>query len=315
MKLTQLRDLVAIVEHGSLRAAARQLDIAQPLLTRSVRSLEKDLGVTLFDRQALGMTLTPAGKLFHQRASVIVNEARRARDELTQVLGEGLGAGTLVAGLSIMPHAGLLPGALPGFRRRYPNVRLQLIEGLFPDLESRLREGSVDFYLGAAPRLLPAPGLLVETLFSNTRAVVGRKGHPLSKAGSLKELASAEWATPSIDYNASEDLARLFELCGLPPPKVALQAGSAFSLMVALAQTDLLAMLPRQWEDFPLTADALQVIPVKEVLPAPDIVLIRRPDLPLTPAGEHLVDLMLRFAPAKAAQAGRGAGPRPLRTP
>lgn len=57
------------------------------------------------------------------------------------------------------------------------------------------------------------------------------------------------------------------------------------------------ARLPRQWEDFPLTADALQTLPVKEVLPAPDVVLIRRPDLPLTPAGEHLVDLMLRFAP------------------
>ena len=83
----------------------------------------------------------------------------------------------------------------------------------------------------------------------------------------------------------------------LPPPNVILQAGSALSLMVALAQTDLLAMLPRQWEDFPLTADALQIIPVEEVLPAPDVVLIRRPDLPLTPAGEHLVDLMLRFAP------------------
>jgi len=300
MKLTQLRDLVAIVEHGSLRAAARQLDIAQPLLTRSVRALEKDLGVVLFDRQALGMTLTPAGRVFHQRACVIVNEARRARDELSQVLGEG--QGTLVAGLSIMPHAGLLPGALPGFRRRYPNVRLQLIEGLFPDLESRLREGSVDFYMGAAPRLQPAPGLVVEHLFHNTRAVVGRKGHPLSKAGSLKELAGADWATTSIDYDASEDLVRLFGRYELPAPKVALQAGSALSLMVALAQTDLLAMLPRQWGDFPLTADALQVIPVMEVLPAPDIVLIRRPDLPLTPAGEHLVDLMLRSAPTDSAR-------------
>lgn len=301
MKLTQLRDLVAIVEHGSLRAAARQLDIAQPLLTRSVRALEKDLGVTLFERQASGMILTPAGRAFHQRASAIVNEVRRARDELTQIQGEGLG--TLVAGLSIMPHAGLLPGALPVFRRRYPNVRLQLIEGLFPDLEGRLRDGSVDFYLGAAPRLQPAPGLVVETLFSNTRAVVGRKGHPLADAGSLTELASAEWATTSIDYNASEDLVRLFERHGLPAPRVVLQAGSALSLMVALAQTDMLAMLPRQWEDFPLTADTLQVITVSERLPAPDIVLIRRNDLPLTPAGEHLVDLMLRFAPTEQSRA------------
>lgn len=149
------------------------------------------------------------------------------------------------------------------------------------------------------PWLQPAPGLVMEILFSNTRAVVGRKGHPMAQAGSLKELASAEWATTSIDYNANEDLSRLFARHDLPPPKVALQAGSALSLMVALSETDLLAMLPRQWADFPLTAGTLHVIPVREHLPAPDIVLIRRPDLPLTPAGEHLVDLMLRSAPGQ----------------
>lgn len=297
MKLSQLRDIVAIVEHGSLRAAARHLDIAQPLLTRSVRELERELGTPLFERDAKGMTLTPAGVLFHRRASVIVNEARRAQEELRQL--EGDGEGTVVAGLSIMPHTGLLPRALAPFRRRYPKVRLQLIEGLFPALESRLREGSVDFYMGASPQLPPAPGLLLQKLFSNHRAVFCRQGHPLAHATSLRELLVAEWATPSIDYNASLDLANLFALHGLPGPPVALQAGGALSMMVTLAETDLLAMLPVQWGDFTLFAGALQRIPVQEVLPAPDIVLIRRPDLPLTPAAEHLVDLMLRSAPSR----------------
>lgn len=295
MKLAQLRDIVAIVEHGSLRAAARHLDMAQPLLTRSVRALEKSLGVPLFDRGAKGMTLTAAGRLFHHRASNIVNDVRRARDELSQVQGNG--QGTLVAGLSIMPHVGMLPAALPAFRRRYPHVQLQLIEGLFPALEVGLRLGSVDFYLGATPYEPPAPGLLQEKLFSNLRAIVGRKGHPLSNAASLRQLAKADWATPSIDYKAEDDLARLFARYRLPAPHVAVQASSALSLLVALSETDLLAMVPLQWADFPITAGALRVIRVKEKLPAPDIVLIRRPDLPLTPAAEHLVDLMLRAAP------------------
>jgi len=67
MKLNQLRDMLAIVERGSLRAAARHLDLAQPALTRSIRSLEKDLGTTLFEREAKGMVLTAAGQLFYQR--------------------------------------------------------------------------------------------------------------------------------------------------------------------------------------------------------------------------------------------------------
>jgi DNA-binding transcriptional LysR family regulator len=52
MKLTQMRDVVAIAERGSLRAAARHLRLAQPALTRSVQELERELGVPLFERRA-----------------------------------------------------------------------------------------------------------------------------------------------------------------------------------------------------------------------------------------------------------------------
>ncbi|MDB5897860.1 MAG: LysR family transcriptional regulator [Ramlibacter sp.] len=298
MKLEQLSHLTAIVEHRSLRAAARRLGVPQPALTRSIRALEKELGATLFLREASGMVLTEAGRRFHVRASAIVHEAQRARDELAQHSGEA--SGNVVVGLSIMPHVGMLPHVLEPFRARYPHVRLQLIEGLFPDIESQLREGILDFYLGAAPREAPAPGLVVQHLFDNTRAVVCRKNHPLGRSRSLKSLGDAQWATTAVDYNAEEDLARVFAALGLPSPEVLLQARTAMSLMVALAHSDLLAMLPVQWGEFPLTKDALQLIPVREPLPAPPIVCIRRPDLPLTPAAEHFLDLLLRHQPQEA---------------
>ncbi len=299
MKLDQLNDLVAIVEHGSLRAASRHRESPEPALSKSIRALERELGVVLFEREAKGMSLTPLGRLFHQRASGIVNDLRRARDELAQAHGDE--SGQLVAGLSIMPHVGLLPHALPIFRQRYPKVRLELIEGLFPELETRLRNGGLDFYLGAAPRLPPAPGLRSALLFENTRAVVARRGHPLTNVRSLKALADAEWATTSIDYNAEDDLLRLFASHGLAAPRVMLKTRSALSLMVGLAHSDLVALLPLQWSEFPLTRDALVRIKVRERLPAPPIVLIRRPDLPLTPAAEYFCDVMARFAPVSAA--------------
>lgn len=296
MRLSQMTEMVTIVERGSLRAAARHLGQAQPALTRSVRALEKELGVTLFERDARGMALTAMGKLFHQRASAVVNEVRRAQEEMQQAQGNL--RGSVVAGLSIMPHVGMLPHALPLFRKKYPGVQLRIIEGLYPSIESGLRDGSIDFYLGASPQATPAPGLVSETLFENTRKVVGRKGHPLLGARSLRELAQAEWATTSISYNAAEDLQALFERHRLPPPQIALQANSALTVMVALASTNLLSILPVQWNEFPLTKGVLQTIDVREKLSAPSIVLIRRPDLPLTPAAEHLCDL-LRRGPGK----------------
>lgn len=295
MKLDQLQNLVAIVEHGSLRAAARRLEIPQPALTRSIRSLEKELGSALFLRETTGMVLTAVGRRFHVRASAIVNEARRARDEIAQDSGDD--RGSVVVALSIMPHLGMLPSALRAFRERYPRVQLQLIEGLFPDVESALRNGSIDFYMGAAPRAAPAPGLTMEVLFENRRAVVCRKGHPLAVTHSLKALANADWAITGVDYKAEDDIARLFESHRLPKPRVLLRARSAMSIMVALAHSDLLAMLPVQWEEFPMTRDALQSIRIREVLPAPAIVLVSRPDLPLTPAAEYFCDLLRRYLP------------------
>ena len=294
MKLNQLRDLVAIVERGSLRGASRYLGVAQSGLTRSIRNLEHELGQPMFEREARGMVLTPMGRLFYQRASSAMNELRRADEEIAQAQGGTLG--TVVAGLSIMPHLGMLPGALGPFRQRYPGVTLKIIEGLYPAIEPGLRNGSIDFYIGAASQAAPAPGLISDVLFENTRIVVGRKGHPLASARSLKELSKADWATPSLDVIAAEDLNEVFSRFKLGQPQIRLQANSAMSLLVALAHSDLLTMLPRQWAEFALTQEALQVIPVRERLAAPSIVFLRRGDLPLTPAAEHLSDLLKRYA-------------------
>jgi len=302
LKIDQLQHLLAIAEHGSLRAAARRLGLPQPALTRSVRGLERELGCELFNRAAQGMTLTVQGRQFHERASAVVNELRRAREELAQGLGDE--RGEVVAALSIMPHVGMLPRALPAFRQRYPLVQLQLIEGLFPDVEERLRTGHIDFYMGAAPRQAPAPGLKLQRLFGNVRTVVARQGHPLARVRSLKALAGADWATTAIDHKAEQDLAQLFIDQGLPPPRVQLHARTALSLIAALVSTDLLAMVPVQWEDFAATKAALQPIRVRERLPAPDVVLVTRQGLSLTPAAEHLCDLLLREVP-------RGSGRPP----
>lgn len=296
MKLTQMRDMVAVVERGSLRAAARHLGLAQPALTRSIGALERELGITLFERAARGMVLTPAGKQFHRRASAVTNEVRRAKEDFEQTDGDM--KGTVTVGLSIMPHMGILPEALPVFRRRYPLVRLKIIEGLYPAMEAGLLDGSIDFYLGASPRGEPAGGLVSETLLQNTRTVIGRRGHPLASARSIKELGKAEWATTTIDFDAATDLNELFAKYKMLPPVITLQTHSALSVIVALSSCDLLAILPAQWNEFPLTRDILQVINIKEKLPAPDIVLIRRPDLPLTPAADHFCDLMKRYLPA-----------------
>lgn len=291
MKLTQLRNIVAIAERGSLRAAARHLGLAQPAVSRSLQELERDLGVPLFERRTQGMVLTPIGVSFARRASVILTEVRHAREEVDQLHGGT--TGTVVAALSIIPHIALLPQAINPFRSRYPRIQLQIIEGLYPTVEAGLRDGSIDFYVGPPERALPQD-LLQDKLFDNRRVVLCRKQHPLAAATSLRELTEAEWLTTSITHRDQEELGEVFASYRLPPPRLALRSQSALTLIIALMHSDLLAMLPDQMQSFPITANALVAIPVREALPSRPTVTIRRGGIPLTPAAEFLIDLMRR---------------------
>lgn len=299
MKLNQLRDLVAIAENGGLRAAARQLKLAQPALSRSVHELEREVGAPLFERRTRGMIPTPMGEVLIRRARAVLREVERAGDEVKQLKG-GTG-GKVVAGLSFAAHVALLPKALQPFRDRYPQVQLHLVEGVYPTLEAGLKGGSIDFYVGPQPERTPSPDLIQEKLFDNIRVILGRKGHPLAGARSLRELAGAEWITSSVTFEAEKELGHLFAKHKLPPPRLGFASASILTLMVLLANSDLLAMVPVQWTEFAMTDNWLARIPVKEVLAAPSIVAVRRAGLPLTPAAEFLLDLMRRNVPPRRA--------------
>jgi LysR family transcriptional regulator, regulator of abg operon len=294
VKLAQLQYVAAIAEHGSLRAAARHLGVAQPAFSRSIAELERELGAALFERRARGMIATPLGQAFVRRANAILNDVRRAKDEFEQLKGNALGEITI--GLSIAAHLQLLPGSLKPFRDRHPKVRLHVIEGFYPTLAPGLQDGSVDFYIGPDPGLRLPAALKKETLFSGERAVLCRVKHPLANATSLKALRDGEWITTSITPKAENEIGDVFKRHRLPEPKLVLQSQSALTLLTCLTNSDLLAMAPAQWVDSPIAAQLLRTIPVKEELSDVAIIVVMRRDVPLAPAAGYLLDLMKRTA-------------------
>jgi LysR family transcriptional regulator, regulator of abg operon len=309
VKLHQLRGLVAIADHGSLRAAARHLGAAQPTLTRSLSELERELGAPLFERRPKGMVATPLGQALIRRSIAILNDVQRARDEFEQLRGNAVGSVTI--GLSIVAHLRLLPKALGQFRHEYPRVRLRIIEGFYPTLERGLQDGSVDFYIGPDPDLDLPSSLHKELLFPGRRSVLCRVGHPLATATSLWSLVNAEWITTSITSKAENEIGDLFRQYGLPEPILALQSQSALTLLTCLANSDLLAMTPSHWVESPFARHILTTIPVKEELAAPSIVLVKRADVPLSPAAGFLLALMQRAAGVSGSHAAAPtSGPR-----
>ncbi len=296
MKLHHLRNVVAIVERGSLRAAAKSLGLAQPAMSRSIRELEHELGVTLFERNKFGMILTPAGDIFVRRARGMQAEMERTLDEIEQF--KGADRGSIAVAFSGATLLSLLPAIGDRFHRRFPNIRLKIVERTLPMVETELRDGLVDLYYGPVMPSFADPALTVTLLFENRRIIVGRRDHPLRSATTLQELQGARWVTTPIAIDTDNEVNCVFRDAGMPPPRITMQASSGMCVAVIVATSDLLAPLPQQWIDFINATGILIRIPVRNLPDAMRVCAVRRAGLPLTPAAQYLDDLATRAAAA-----------------
>ena len=294
MKFHQLRDYLAIAEKGSIRAAAKHLGIAQPALSRSIRDLEQEVGTPLLERHPGGAVLTELGKTFARRSGAAYQELRRALEELQQL--QGVMQGEVAICLSSLSHVALVPSTLAPFVRRFPNVKLRIIEGVYPVIERRLLDGTIDFYVGPSPTAGIAAGLRYEKLFENKRAVLARSGHPLRHATSLAELVKGTWITTSITDDPGLEFNDLFIRYGLPLPNLALATESLLTWLLGLTTTDMLAISPQRYLASDLINAQIIQVPVKEAIPGFPIMLIERAAIPLTPAAEYFADLLRRAA-------------------
>lgn len=295
MKLNHLRDILAVAEFGSLRAAGRHLGVAQPAITRSIREIEHELGVSLFERYAKGVRLTDVGTAFVRRAAAIQAELGRAKEEIEQLKGRAFG--TVSMALSTASSIALLPAALAAFQKHYPDALLKISESLFQPIENDLLDGRIDLYVGPLDAAVSSTQLTVEKLFDNKRMVIARKGHALARATTLSGLKDAKWVRPTLSTRSSEaDFSNIFEAHGLPAPQVVVHARSALITLLSVASSDLLTILPQQWLEFPATAERVCALPLIEALEAAPVCIVRRRDLPLTPMAEFLSDTMRRVA-------------------
>ena len=124
LRLHQLRALIGVVEHGSIRAAARQSHVSQAALTKALRQLEDDAGVPLLVRGSRGVALTEAGQRLASRARLITRQLELADDELKSAAGGQQGH----VGIALTPFVTVanLGHAFNWFRRRYPTAGARL---------------------------------------------------------------------------------------------------------------------------------------------------------------------------------------------
>ena len=126
MKLNALRALIAAIDTGSLRSAAKKLGVSQPALTKMVKELEAELGAPLLERSTTGVIPTAQGKILHARASAATRELDEAAQQIGQMGGKMVGE--LSVGAVPLALLMLIPEAVRTFSAEYPSIMLQLRE-------------------------------------------------------------------------------------------------------------------------------------------------------------------------------------------
>ena len=206
MDLRHLQSFVAVAEELSFTRAAARLHLTQPPLSRQIQGLERELGVSLFNRgRSSQVSLTDAGQSFLQDARRLLAAATEAR-ERAQAVAHGKEGRLNVANIAALSR-GVVSPLLQAFRAEYPLVEVFLVELDRTEQTPALRAGRIHLGIypeGCAPQ---DPQFRSQPLFACPMVAVLPPGHPLAKTGD---------AHVELDLHALAG-----ETVLVPPPEVA----------------------------------------------------------------------------------------------
>ncbi|AKJ29576.1 LysR family transcriptional regulator [Caldimonas brevitalea] len=150
IELRHLRSLQAIAETGKLALAADRVHLTQSALSHQVRALETHYGVVLFQRTSAGLRFTAAGERLLSLAGLVLPQVAEAERDLARAQSDT--RGELRIALECHTCFDWLMPVMDEFRRRWPEVEVDLVAGFHPDPMGLLSAGKCELVVGSAPR-------------------------------------------------------------------------------------------------------------------------------------------------------------------
>jgi len=182
MELRHLRYFVAVAEELHFGRAARRLHIAQPPLSQQIRQLERLVGTELLRRTSRRVELTQAGAAFLEGARRTLSAAAGTLEGARRV-GRGELASVRV-GFTDSAALSIFPAAVRTHRRAFPEVHLELVEGLTRAQVQAVEEGMLDLALVRGP-VAPSPAVVAETVFREPLVAAMHASHRLAERESV----------------------------------------------------------------------------------------------------------------------------------
>jgi molybdate transport repressor ModE-like protein len=225
LDVRRLALLAAVLDSGSMTAAADELGQSPSAVSQQLRRLEKEVGQPLLQRQSRGVRPTEAGAVLAAHARHLLRRLEAAEADLAEIAG--LRRGTLAMGTFPTVASSLLPLAVSRFRSQHPHVRLDVRSARLDELTAMLEDGTVGISLlwdYEWSRVDPGEFALTPLLEDPTMLVVAAD-HRLARRRhvSMAELAEENWIVRAHAHPVAEVLERSCRAAGFTP-RIAFQA-------------------------------------------------------------------------------------------
>uniref|UniRef100_UPI002E799C09 LysR family transcriptional regulator n=1 Tax=Enterocloster aldenensis TaxID=358742 RepID=UPI002E799C09 len=197
MELLQLRYFCVVAKHQNMTKAAAELMISQPALSKTIASLEKELGTPLFVRRNRSIFLNRAGEILYQKIDQSINLIDDTVSEIRELSNEPFGNVRLL----VLSASSYMPGFYIAFHQRYPFIKLQLSNYIRYE---HMFMYDCDFCITADAGFTPLAGNCVVPILTERFVLAVQKQHPLAGRGSIHLKEAAPY--PFVASNRREDL-------------------------------------------------------------------------------------------------------------
>ncbi len=281
--LTDLQAFRAVAELGSFRKAAEVVNISQPALSRRIDKLEEALGVPLFERTTRSVKLTTVGRVFARSAEQLLDDLDVALLSIRDVSSSRLGHVTIACVPSVAYY--FLPNLIASYHRRFPRIRVKLLDASANEVLSAVINGEADF--GVSFMGSQEPEIEFKMLLQERFVAACRRDHPLARKKRItwNELYAHEYV--SVDKTSGNRLLLDQALSAVAPRAPSVCETRHVTTLLGLVEAGLgVAAVPSMAmpaHDHPI----LTSVPLVEPVVKRRVGIVKRRGRPLTPAAEE----------------------------
>lgn len=281
-----MRSLLAVANEGAMTAAADQIGLSQPALTRRMQQLESYFDCELFIRTKRGVELTEIGQLVAAEARVLVSRYDGLRDQVRDHLN--LNAGTVRVGGGATAVSFLLPKAIAGFQEKHPGIRFHLKEAGSREIAADVASGQLE--LGVVTMPVQDRELVANTVMTDEVVLVARDDHPLVTgepvANPTRDLSDQAY----VGFEAGSAIRTIIDSAlrarGIQM-NVVMELRSIPAILRMVATTGSLAFVSRASLEGQV---GIAEVPVKGLIIQRELGIVSRRDIPLSPAASQFAD-------------------------